>query len=299
MVVIRFVSVLLGLIGLVGVSSLSAAPQPVPLWPEGPPTNNGLTGAETQGGCVGNISAATLTVYQPSDDDTTGAAVLITPGGGYGVVCVETEGRQIANWLTERGVTAVVLKYRLPNGHHGIPSSDARRAIRTIRHRAKEWKIDPSRVGIWGFSAGGHLASTVSTQFDSGSETSTDPIEQHASRPDFSILFYPVISMAPDTTHGGSRRNLLGAEPTDDLERRYSNQLQVTAETPPTFLLHAADDRAVPIKNALEYHAKLVEHSVPARMLVFETGGHGPSAFKSNPSWEAVFESWLKKQIRE
>ncbi|MDH3582944.1 MAG: alpha/beta hydrolase [Phycisphaerae bacterium] len=266
------------------------------LWNTAPPTNNGLTGPERGSGCVGNISKATLTIHLPAKDQATGAAVVITPGGGYGVVCVESEGRQIADLLVPRGIAAIVVKYRLPNGHHEIPANDARRAMRTVRHHASDWKIDPKRVGIWGFSAGGHLASTVATAFDAGDADAKDPVERESSRPDFAILFYPVISMEGGVTHGGSRRNLLGPDPAEEKIARYSNETQVNERTPPTFLLHAGDDRAVPVENSLRYYRQLVRHRVPADLLIFERGGHGPGAFKNNPSWQAAFDQWLRRR---
>lgn len=267
----------------------------IPLWPDGPPDDNGLTGDEEVGSCIGNISRPTLTVYLPLKHKATGAAIVITPGGGYRVVCDDTEGKQIADILVPRGIAAIVVKYRLPNRHHLVPANDARRAIRTVRDHAKKWNIDPKKVGIWGFSAGGHLASTVSTVFDQGRPDASDRIERHSSRPDFSILFYPVISMEAGVTHGGSRGNLIGPEASDELIRRYSNESQVSKSTPPTFILHAADDQAVPMENSLRYHRKLVDHGISTRLLVFESGGHGPSAFKDNPTWLPVFEDWLKR----
>ena len=268
----------------------------MPLWTDGPADSNGLSGPERKGACVGNISKPTLSVYLPSADKATGAAVVITPGGGYGVVCMATEGRAIAELLVPRGIAAIVVKYRLPNSHHAIPANDARRAIRTVRHHAKAWRIDPAKVGVWGFSAGGHLASTVSTVFDTGRADHADPIERHGSRPDFSILFYPVITMQQGVTHGGSRRNLIGPDGTEELVRRYSNEDRVGRQTPPTFMLHCADDRAVPVENSLRYYRNLVRHGVRVQLMLFESGGHGPRAFKSNASWLPAFEAWLKRR---
>lgn len=265
-----------------------------PLWPKGAPDDNGLKGAERPGGCVGNISKATYTVYLPDKDKATGAAVVITPGGGYGVVCVQSEGKNIADILVPRGIAAIVVKYRLPNGHHAIPANDARRAIRTVRHNAKAWNIDPKKVGVWGFSAGGHLASTVSTVFDEGNNDADDPIEKMGSRPDFSILFYPVISMDEKITHGGSRNNLIEKNPSVEMVDLYSNEKRITKNTPPTFMLHATDDRVVKVANSLRYYTNLVQHNIPAALLIYEKGGHGPNAFNKNPSWLPAFETWLK-----
>ncbi len=268
----------------------------MPLWPLGAPQDNGLTGPEEEGGCVGNISEATLTAYLPDPNTATGAAVVVTPGGGYGVVCVESEGKAIADVLVPRGIAAIVLKYRLPNKHHIIPSTDARRALRTVRHLASQWRIRPDRVGVWGFSAGGHLASTVTTQFDDGQAQAVDPVERQSSRPDFSVLFYPVISMESGVTHNGSRNNLLGGDAPETLVELYSNEKQISKETPPTFLLHCSDDRVVDVENSLRFYQGLVQHGIPAQMLVYEKGGHGPGAFKGNPSWLEALERWLERR---
>lgn len=268
-----------------------AEPHAELLWPDGAPDSNGLQGPEIVKACIGNISIPTITVYPAPKETSTGAAVVVIPGGGYGVVCVESEGMPIARELNERGITAVMLKYRLPNQHHLIPAHDARRAIRMTRAKAADWGIDPKRVGVWGFSAGGHLASTVATVFDEGNTASGDPVERMSSRPDFAILFYPVINMNDDIAHKGSRRNLMGIE---DLGERYSSELRVTAGTPPCFLLHCSDDRTVDVENSLRFYQALVAHQVPAACLIFEAGGHGPNAFNRNPSWEGVFDGWLK-----
>jgi acetyl esterase/lipase len=273
--------------------AVGAEPVPELLWPDGAPDSNGLQGPEVVKACIGNISIATLTLFPAPKDKATGAVVVVMPGGGYGVVCVEPEGMPIVRELNERGIAAVMLKYRLPNRHHLIPANDARRAIRTTRAKAADWGIDPNRVGVWGFSAGGHLASTVATVFDAGDATSTDPVERMSSRPDFAILFYPVISMKEEITHAGSRKSLIGDE---DLVDRYSNELRVTAETPPCFLLHCSDDAGVPVENSIRFYQALRANKVPAACVIFEEGGHGPNAFTKNPSWEGAFDSWLKKR---
>jgi acetyl esterase/lipase len=286
------------LLTLVLAPTASAAPPPKPtavlkLWPDGPPDSNGLSGPEKGTRCVGNISKPTLLVYLPKATNKPTAAVVITPGGGYGVVCVEPEGYPIAELLVERGIAAIICKYRLPNGHHLVPANDARRAIRTVRHNATTWNIDPERVGVWGFSAGGHLASTVSTVFDSGQANASDAVERQSSRPDFSVLFYPVITMMDTAVHKGSRRNLMGADPKLSLKERYSNEARVSRQTPPTFMLHCTDDRAVPVENSLRYYRQLVKNGVPAELLIFEKGSHGPTAFNNNPSWLTAFDRWL------
>lgn len=276
---------------LAGGTAVLAEPQPELLWPNGAPDNNGLQGPEVVRGCVGNISIPTLTVHPAPREKATGAAVVVIPGGGYGVVCVESEGMAVVGRLNELGITAVILKYRLPNQHHLIPANDARRAIRTVRAKAADWGIDTKRVGVWGFSAGGHLASTVATVFDAGIAASDDPVERMSSRPDFAILFYPVISMDDKIGHQGSRRNLMGGE---NLVERYSNELRVTSGTPPCFLLHCSDDRTVAVENSLRFYQALVANKVPATCVIYEKGDHGPDAFRKNPSWEAVFDGWLK-----
>jgi acetyl esterase/lipase len=281
------------ILGAAAALGAEPAPEPQLLWPNGAPDSNRLEGPETVKGCIGNISIPTITVYKATAENATGAAVVVMPGGGYGMVCVEVEGMPIVRELNERGITAVMLKYRLPNQNHLIPANDARRAIRTTRARAAEWGIDPKRVGVWGFSAGGHLASTVTTVFDAGNPASEDPVERMGSRPDFSVLFYPVISMKEEIVHKGSRHNLIGKE---DLIERYSNELRVTPETPPCFLLHSSDDSVVPVENSLRFYGALVANKVPATFLIFEEGGHGPDVFKKNPSWEGSLDAWLKKR---
>lgn len=266
------------------------------LWPQKMPYDNGLSGKETGKGCIGNISKPTLTVYLPDKDKANGTAVVVIPGGGYGGVCMESEGENIAKILIEKGIAAIVLKYRLPNGHHQIPSADARRAIRTVRFNAEKWHIDAGKVGVWGFSAGGHLASTVTTAFDNGNPSAADPVEKFNCRPDFSILFYPVISMQKDITHMGSRNNLLGKNADPALVERYSNEKQITKDTPPVFMIHCSDDRVVNPENSIRFYQKLLEFGIPAELLLFEKGGHGPGAFKNNPSWKAAFFNWLKRR---
>lgn len=266
------------------------------LWPQGAPDSNGLEGPEGKRACIGNISIPTITLFAAPKEKATGAACVVLPGGGYGVVCVDGEGKAIAKLLNDRGITAVVLKYRLPNQHHLIPANDARRAIRTVRANAKEWGVDPQRVGVWGFSAGGHLASTVATTFDEGDAKSEDLVERMSSRPDYAILFYPVISMKDEITHKGSRRNLIGNEASEEMVDRYSSELQVTEKTPPCFLLHCSDDRTVPVDNAIRFYQALVSNKVPAACAIYEKGGHGPNAFIKNPSWAAAFDEWLVKR---
>jgi acetyl esterase/lipase len=224
-------------------------------------------------------------------------AVLVVPGGGYGGLANDHEGKQIAEFLNARGVHAFVLKYRLgPKYNHPVPWLDASRAIRLIRSRASEWKVDSSRLGIWGFSAGGHLTSTVITQFDKGHPKATDPVEKESSRPDFAILCYPVISMEPPMTHMGSRRNLLGSNPDPELAKSLSNQNRVRADTPPCFILHTAADSVVPVGNAIVFYQACIDKKVPAELHIFQDGPHGVGLAKGDPVlkvWPELLWKWL------
>jgi acetyl esterase/lipase len=226
---------------------------------------------------------AFITIHRPAQAN--GTAVVICPGGGYGVLCVQPEGTGIATWLGRHGITGVVLEYRLPRGRARVPLLDAQRAIRTVRARAGELGLDPARIGIMGFSAGGHLASTAATHVDAGDANATDPLARVGCRPDFAILVYPVISMGPEA-HAGSRQNLLGDAQTPELMREYSNELQVTAATPPTYLAHARDDTVVAIANSRSFAAACEQAGVPVRLLELATGGHGLNGYQG-PGWDA------------
>ena len=211
---------------------------------------------------------------------------------------MDHEGHQVGQWMQERGITGVVLRYRLgPKYRHPMPLTDGTRAVRTVRSRAAELGIDPDRVGVMGFSAGGHLASTIATHWDHGDEASDDAIERQSSRPSFSILAYPVISLGSDFAHKGSRRNLLGDDPDPAVLASLTNETQVTSETPPTFLFHTADDSAVPVKNALVYYDALVAAGVDAELHVFRHGRHGIGLAQGDPSnglWPQLLENWLR-----
>ena len=214
-----------------------------------------------------------------------GTAIVICPGGGYRMQVMGAEGHGIAQWLGKRGITGVVLQYRLPKGRPFTPLRDAQLALRLLRHRAKEWKLDPARIGIMGFSAGGHLASTAATHFDKGDPEAEDPVERLSSRPDFAVLVYPVVTMGKHT-HGGSKRNLLGPNPTPEQVRLFSNELQVTKRTPPIYLAHAVDDRPVPPENSRALYKALQAKKVPSEYLELPNGGHGLNGYKG-PSWDA------------
>lgn len=264
-------------------------PTPIPLWVNGAP---GATGRDS-------ADVPTISVYQPVDRGPAGAAIIICPGGAYGFLA-DHEGHAIAVWLNSIGVTAVVLKYRLaPRYHHPAPLQDVSRAMRTVRARAAEWGIDPHRIGIMGFSAGGHLASTIATHFDAGDPAAADPIERVSSRPDIAVLAYPVISMLDGVTHAGSRRNLLGDTPSADLVEALSNEKHVTAQTPPTFLFHTADDPVVPVENSLRFAAALRAANVPYELHVFAHGPHGVGLAADDPvlsAWPTLLQNWLRAQ---
>jgi acetyl esterase/lipase len=265
-----------------------AKPQEILLWPQGAP------------GAVGNEDKdkPTLTVFLPQAHKANGAAVVICPGGGYGFLAVDHEGKQIAEWLNSIGVAGFMLKYRLaPRYHHPSPLEDAKKAMRIVRAGAKEWKVDPKRIGIWGFSAGGHLASTVGTHFDNGKPDAEDPVERVSCRPDFMILAYPVISMEPGTTHSGSRVNLIGKNPDPKLVENLSNEKQVTEQTPPTFLFHTTTDSAVLPENSVQFYLALRKAKVPAELHIFEKGPHGVGLAPKDPvlsTWKDRLEAWMR-----
>lgn len=249
---------------------------------------------------VTGVSEPTLTAVPATTKAPAQTAVVICPGGGYGGLSYEKEGAEIANWLSKFGITSFVLKYRHGGGvhKHPVPLSDVQRAMRVVRSLAKEMGFKSDQVGVMGFSAGGHLASSVGTHFDTGNKQSTDKIEQQSSRPDFLVLVYPVISMDARITHGGSLANLLGDKPSDDLVKLMSNDLHVTEQTPPTFIAHAGDDEAVPVANALRFYQALVDHHVPAELHVFEKGGHGFGMRQKGPieEWPNLLAHWLKSR---
>lgn len=234
-------------------------------------------------------SDARITIHRP--EKANGAAVIICPGGGYGGLVTGAEGHGIAAWLNRHGTTGVVLEYRLPAGRTYVPLLDAQRAIRTVRANAKTWGLDPTKIGIMGFSAGGHLASTAGTHFDDGDPKASDPVERIGCRPDFMILIYPVITMG-EKTHGGSRNNLLGKNPDAKLVELFSNEKQVTPKTPPAFLAHAKDDRAVVPDNSKAFNDALQAQKVPATYLELPSGGHGLNGYKG-PMWDA----WQEKSL--
>ena len=293
--------------------ALGADPTDAPLWGDKIP---GPTSKDAK-----NIP--TLTFHPAAADKATGTAVVVCPGGGYSGRATDHEGKQIVEWLNARGVHAAVLKYRTADESKITPPLepgpmlDVQRAIRTVRAKAKDWGVDAKRVGVWGFSAGGHLASTAATHFDAGKADATDPIETQSSRPDFAVLAYPVVSMAEGVTHGGSRNNLLGKSPDAKRVEFYSNDKQVTKDTPPTFIFHTDEDTAVPPENALRFFTALKQAEraervkdknfrLRAELHLYEKGqhgvglgtdpewtGNGPNA-KYDADWSVKLTAWLK-----
>lgn len=267
---------------------LFAAPETFPLYPGGAP------------GAVGNDEKdiPTLTVYPAPEGSSNQTAVVVFPGGGYVNLAINHEGADIAAWLNARGVTAFVLKYRLaPRYRHPAMIQDAQRAIRTVRSLAAKHGYAKDRIGIWGFSAGGHLAATASTHYDQGTASSPDPIEREGCRPDFAVLSYPVISFDDSVAHSGSKRNLLGENPDPALVENLSNEKQVNAQTPPTFLFHTGNDPGVPVENSVLYYLALRKHRVPAELHVYENGRHGVGLAPFDPilsTWPQRLEAWMR-----
>lgn len=273
----------------------SNAQEAFPLWPDGAP---GALGKEDK-------DIPTLTAYLPasgSPADRTNAAIVICPGGGYGGLAGH-EGKNYALWLNEAGVAGFVLKYRLGSAgyRHPVMLQDAARAVRTVRARAAEWKVDPNRIGIMGSSAGGHLASTLLTHFDAGKPDAEDPVERQSSRPNLGILCYAVITMG-QYTHQGSKNNLLGNQPSPELVWSLSNELQVTPQTPPTFLWHTYEDTAVPVENSLQFAEALRKAGVPFDLHIYQKGPHGIGLgsreldFKNVHPWAHDCLFWMKAQ---
>jgi acetyl esterase/lipase len=229
---------------------------------------------------ISYVQQPAIDVYLPAKKNATGQAVIICPGGGYWILAYDWEGSDIAKWLNSKGVAAIVLKYRLPVSksniiRHESPLLDAKRAMRLVRFHAQTWQIKPDKIGIMGFSAGGHLASTLGTHFDPGDSTAQDPIEALSSRPDFMILVYPVITFCQPFMHRGSRNSLLGEAADTVMVTYFSNELQVKENTPPTFLVHAGDDDGVPVENSLVFYQALRAKKIPAEMHIYPEGGHG------------------------
>jgi acetyl esterase/lipase len=265
----------------------TSAPYDIPLWERGAPGT--LGDADTD--------KPTLTVYRASRA-AVGTGIIVAPGGGYGALAVDHEGRQVAAFFNAMGISAFVLKYRLgPRYHHPIQLGDAQRAIRLVRSRAQEFGIADDRLGMMGFSAGGHLTATAGTRFDAGLADAVDPVDRASSRPSFLILGYPVISFDPAVAHAGSVRNLLGENPDATLRDALSADLQVTPQTPPTFLFHTTNDAAVPVENSVRFYLALRKAKVACEMHIFEAGPHGVGlalADQALGTWPGLLTNWLR-----
>ena len=264
-------------------------PVEIALWPDGAPTSNGMdiTQENLAARPVAHVLNPSIAVYRPEKPN--GTAIIMCPGGGYAHLSMDNEGHSMAQWMNSLGVTYVVLKYRMPNGHHEVPLYDAEQAIRLVRSHAAQWGIDPHSIGIMGASAGGHLAASLAT-LHSSEET----------RPDFQVLFYPVITMEKATTHSGSRTNLIGDQPAAGLEERYSLERQVTDQTPKAFIMLSADDRVVLPINSIRYYQALLEHQVLSALHIYPTGGHGwgfRDRFLYKRQWTGELEKWLREEI--
>ena len=288
---------------------LSFAQQIVPLWPEGVP-DCAIESAykeemdENIGLKTLSVQDPTLEIYLPAAYRANGAAVLICPGGGYYLQAYDWEGTEFAKWFNQQGIAAFVLKYRLPYwtkppcSEH-VALDDASQAMRMIRANAEAYNIDPDRLGVMGFSAGGHLASTLSTHYDGGDSKASNPIAQQSSRPDFSILVYAVISGDTSIYHGGSFKNLLGPDASPEKVAYYSNDQQITKDTPPAILIHAADDGAVPYQNSIRYFHALQTHGVKSALHIYSEGEHGFALAEDRPhlsGWIELVGGWMEEQ---
>lgn len=274
-----YISILLSLIVLAG-----NAQEIIPLWtgeiPNSQASDEKETRRQTDLLWIQNVQQPTLEVYLPTQRNATGQAVVICPGGGYFGLAYDWEGTDVAKFLNSKGVAAFVLKSRLPGSKSVVtrqeaPLQDAQRALRLVRFHAEKWNVNPDKIGVMGFSAGGHLASTLGTHYDEKVYAPQSEADQLSARPNFMILVYPVISMKENITHGGSKANLLGEQPSDELVQRFSNESQVNESTPPTFLVHAGDDDAVPVANSLLFYQALIKSGVPTEMHIYPEGGHG------------------------
>ena len=270
----------------------------ITIWPEGVPGLRADASVEkVENELVSNVHQPTLTYFAAPAARATGAAVIICPGGGYGILAWEKEGVEPARWFNSLGVAAFVLKYRLMEYGQPAPLRDVLRATRLVRSRAAEFGIKPDRIGVMGFSAGGHLASCAGTLYDASDGRTGAPLDSVSARPDFLMLIYPVITMKDPYAHAGSRRNLLGPAPTPELIERYSTELQVTKDTPPAFLLTTFEDRTVPAENSLGFFTAMRRVGVPAELHAYEKGPHGFGLrpdFGPVSGWPKLLEQWLR-----
>ncbi len=298
--------VFVSIVSLMGLYS-NAQTNTIPIWSKSIPgaiSNMEYTEKEVakdgQLQSTSQVTIPTLSIYLPKKEIVNGTAIVIFPGGGYSHLAMLKEGKKVAEWLNSLGITAFVSKYRLPSDlimkDKTIgPLQDAQEAIRIIRRNAKEWNIDATKIGVLGFSAGGHLASTLATHY----QYKVYDSEEISARPDFSILTYPVISMEDGITHNGSKNNLLGNNPDKKLIESYSNEKHITPKTPKTFIVHASDDKAVPVNNSINYYLNLLQHNIPVEMHLYENGGHGfgLGTKGTHTEWQKACEKWLTENF--
>ena len=294
------------IIAIISVLNSNAQQKTMDLWPGGIPglvfTDSYIEKSTASEGLITRFEKTTnpmIYIFLPPREKATGTAVLICPGGGYAALAFGHEGNAIASWLNDNGIAGIILKYRLPSvlimKDKSIgPLQDAQEAMRIIRRNAVAWNIDPKKVGVIGFSAGGHLASTLSTHY---ADKVYDVADTISARPDFSLLIYPVITMDSSFTHAGSRKNLIGDKPSDEAIKSFSNELQVNEKTPPAFMVHSADDQTVPVKNSIVYYEQLVKYKIPSELHIFQKGGHGyglGGSKDTQSAWPGLCINWLK-----
>ncbi len=294
------------IIAIISVLNSNAQQKTMDLWPGGIPglvfTDSYIEKSTASEGLITRFEKTTnpmIYIFLPPREKATGTAVLICPGGGYAALAFGHEGNAIASWLNDNGIAGIILKYRLPSDlimkDKSIgPLQDAQEAMRIIRRNAVAWNIDPKKVGVIGFSAGGHLASTLSTHY---ADKVYDVADTISARPDFSLLIYPVITMDSSFTHAGSRKNLIGDKPSDEAIKSFSNELQVNEKTPPAFMVHSADDQTVPVKNSIVYYEQLVKYKIPSELHIFQKGGHGyglGGSKDTQSAWPGLCINWLK-----
>lgn len=302
--------ILLILLGLVFSSGFCQTFK-IPLWPDEVPNSRKTDEKEIHDHSdiirIRNVQSPEIAVYLPSGRHATGQAVLICPGGGYHILAYDAEGVDVAKWFNSKGIAAAVLKYRLPISKsvvisHEAPLQDTQRALRLLRYHADEWNINKDQIGIIGFSAGGHLASTLGTKFDHNTLEPADEIDIISARPDFMILVYPVISFRESFSHQGSKNALLGENPSDELVDFFSNEMHVSSATPPAFIVHSGDDKSVPVENSLSFYQAMVRQGVMAEMHIYPDGGHGYSLAVSKgylQTWTDRLYDWLSFLHRE
>ncbi len=284
---------------------LSAQEFKIPIWPSGVPNQLASAPEEQREPrdimWITNVTTPDIEVYLPTERSATGQAVLICPGGGYQGLAYNWEGTDIARWLNSKGIAGIVLKYRLPSEEaqpkpYLAPLQDAKQAIRTVRANATDWNINPEKIGVMGFSAGGHLASTLGTLYHHPESDISNELSNISARPDFLVLIYPVISFMDDIGHQGSRNNLIGENPSTEMIQAFSNELNVTEDTPPTFLLHSRDDKSVPVLNSVRFYQSLNKHQVPVEMHLYPHGGHGYALGLDQGHlklWPELLAQWL------